>query len=192
MDRSRPFGIHLLFAVVLSIGAIGPTQTSSASPFIDRSFGAFRLGAPLATVKGPTAIERPDAFFGQQAEEVRLEVVPPGRPEEIETMNLDFFDGILYRIEAIYPSAYAKKVGWAAFTREARRRYGQPRQVEMEGSEILFWDDGITRLLISHDRDEGGYTLRLIDDAILHQVSRARPISDSAATLRSPFPRLDW
>ncbi|HET6371342.1 MAG TPA: hypothetical protein VFG95_09095, partial [Nitrospiria bacterium] len=85
---------------------------------------------------------------------------------------LDYFGGVLYRIDVLYPSDYADKISWDRFTEEARGRYGAPKDVVLPGSEVLFWDDGVTRLLLARDSASGEYSRTLIDDEILFRVGQ--------------------
>ena len=156
----------------LFIVLFGAFPTFSEGPVIDRSFGEFRLGSDVSGLKGQRVIERPNTFYGQRADEQRFEVLPPGRPGEIGTLNLDFFRGVLYRIDALYPRDYAEKISWDQFTEEARTRYGTPKDVVLPGSEVFFWDDGITRLLLARDNASGEYSRTLIDDEMLFRVGR--------------------
>jgi hypothetical protein len=144
----------------------------SEEPAIDRAFGEFRLGSSVSELKGQRVIERPNAFYGQRADEQRFEVLPPGRPREIGTLNLDFFRGVLYRVDVLYPRDYAEKTSWNRFTEAARTRYGTPKKVILPGSEVLFWDDGATRLLLARDNETGEYSRTLIDDQILYQIGQ--------------------
>jgi hypothetical protein len=181
----------IFFCCGFFIVLFGAFSVFSDGPAIDRSFGRFRLGSGVAALKDQRVIERPKAFYGQRADEQRFEVLPPDRPQEVETFNLDFFRGVLYRIDVLYSGGYAEKNPWNRFTEEARARYGTPKDVILPGSEVLFWDDGVTRLLLARDNETGEYSRTLIDDDILYQVgeepdtiSRHRP--PGAPTRPSP------
>jgi hypothetical protein len=151
---------------------VGAFPTFSEEPAIDRAFGEFRLGSNVSELKDRGVIERPNAFYGQRADEQRFEVLPPGRPGEVGTLNLDYFRGILYRIDVLYPGEYAEKISWDRFTEEARGRYGAPKDVVLPGSEVLFWDDGVTRLLLARDKASSEYSRTLIDDEMLFRIGR--------------------
>ncbi|HET6371485.1 MAG TPA: hypothetical protein VFG95_09825, partial [Nitrospiria bacterium] len=77
------------FCSGLFILLFGAVAAFSEGPAIDRSFGAYRLGSSVSELKGQGVIERPNAFYGERADEKRFEVLPPGRPGEVGTLNLD-------------------------------------------------------------------------------------------------------
>lgn len=166
------FIIALIGFLTVNTWAIPVEAGSQPTLTIGRSFGLFTLGAKIADLNQQNIKEQPEAFFGQGPEEKRHEVLPSGRPPEVYGLVIDFYQGTLFRIRALYKKAYTDKVSWKEFTREFLSKLGEPRRVVMGGSEVLLWDDGSTRLLVEWDMDVKEYSLTLIDSPTLHQVSR--------------------
>lgn len=167
-------GAFLLFFRTLDLHAIHFVINSSER--IQREHGPLTLGMALPdflqAVKSKEAAEE----IGQFEEERRFHADPSLLAPNVSDVLADFFRGQLFRIEINYRPVGKESSAVEDLKAAMTARYGSPRINSLSGTDLFFWDDGKTRLILEKDLlEEGiGYSTTYLDDDLFHQASHER------------------
>lgn len=143
---------------------------------IQREHGPLKLGMALPdflqAVKNKEAAEE----IGQFEEERRFHADPALLAPNASNVLADFFKGQLFRIEINYRQVGKESSAVEDLKAAITARYGPPRINSLPGTDLFFWDDGKTRLILERDEfEEGiGYSTTYLDDDLFHQASHER------------------
>lgn len=148
----------------------------NSSERIQREHGPLKLGMALPdflrTIKSKEAAEE----IGQFEEEKRFHADSALFVPNASDILADFFKGQLFRIEINYRPVGKESSAVEELKAQITARYGPPRINSLPGTDLFFWDDGKTRLILERDvLEEGiGYSTTYLDDDLFHQASHER------------------
>lgn len=168
------FGLLVFFIRPAKVGAIHFVINSSER--IQREHGPLKLGMALSdfaqAVKSKEAAEE----IGQFEEERRFHADPAFFAPNATDVLADFYKGQLFRIEVNYHSVAAESPAVEELKSRFVGHYGPPRTNSLPGTDLFFWDDGKTRLILERDVADGSmlYSITYIDDDLFHQASHER------------------
>ena len=184
---SRYFTPGRIGAVLSALFIVAAPLRLSAGT-IERRPGPLFLGMPLPlflqTIKGKEG----NAEAGQFQDERRFRVdgalfafkqdgtlhVQDGTLHGVEQVVCDFYQESLFRIEINYRPV--PKVDVLELKDKLILRYGPPRRGSFQEADILFWDDGETRLIFEEGKAENRivYSMTYLDHFLFHRASRER------------------
>jgi hypothetical protein len=161
----------LLFFIHL---AVLTTAVDLMAEPIERKHDPVFLGMPLSLFMEKVKHEEGKSEVGQFREERRFHADPSRFSAEVQGVVCDFYKERLFRIEINYrpiPKARAQEI-----QQKLSHQYGAPRRNILDRTEILFWDDGATRLIFQREAEEDrvDYSITYLDDLLFHQASRER------------------
>ncbi|MFQ5949080.1 MAG: hypothetical protein ACE5J1_00115 [Nitrospiria bacterium] len=153
----------------------------------------FEDGEPIQRKHGPIFLKMPlDLFLqkvdgteespaiGQFEHEQRFRLDGSSFRPKVESVIADFYSGILFRIEINFQPVHKTASPLPRLKEEWSHRYGPPRANAFPGVDLLFWDDGKTRMILEAREEETAgetsmaYSLTYIDDDLFHRASRER------------------
>lgn len=160
----RPLDLHAIHFVI------------NSSERVQREHGPLKLGMSLSDFHQAVNSREAAEEIGQFEEEKRFHADPALLAPNASDVLADFFKEQLFRIEINY-----RPVGRDSNTVEELKaritaRYGPPRTNSLPGTDLFFWDDGKTRLILERDllEEEIGYSTTYLDDDLFHQASHER------------------
>ena len=172
-----PGGIGAVLCALFILTA--PSRLSAGT--IERRPGPLFLGMPLPlflqTIKGKEG----NAEAGQFQDERRFRIdgalfasKQDGTLHGVEQVVCDFYKESLFRIEINYRPV--PKVDVLELKDKLILRYGPPRRGSFQEADILFWDDGETRLIFEEGKAENRivYSMTYLDHFLFHRASRER------------------
>jgi hypothetical protein len=160
----RPPDLHAIHFVI------------NSSERIQREHGPLKLGMTLPEFLHAVKNKEAALEIGQFEEEKRFHADPALFAPNASNVLADFFKGQLFRIEINYHPVSKESNAVEALKAEMTARYGAPRINSLPDTDLFFWDDGKTRLILERDLlEEGiGYSTTYLDDDLFHQASHER------------------
>jgi hypothetical protein len=148
----------------------------NSSERIQREHGPLKLGMTLSDFLQTNKSREAAEEIGQFEEEKRFHADPALFTSNASDVLADFFKGQLFRIEINYRPVGKESSAVEELKAEITARYGPPRVNSLPGTDLFFWDDGKTRLILERDElEEGiGYSTTYLDDDLFHQASHER------------------
>lgn len=149
---------------------------------VPRSYGPILLEMPMADFLNASNAKALAPAIGQFDDEHRFELAPLPASQDVENIVLDFYRDTLFRIEVNYKSVKRESSTLVELIEVWSHRYGQPRVQSLPEVRLLFWDDGITRMILEIDEAENksSYSVTYIDDDLFHRISRERVQRETA------------
>ncbi|MCG3112594.1 MAG: hypothetical protein MCM46_12335 [Candidatus Manganitrophus sp. SB1] len=143
---------------------------------IQREHGPLKLGMALPDFLQAVKSKEAALEIGQFEEEKRFHADPALFAPAASGVLADFFKGQLFRIEINYRPVDKESSAVEELKAQITARYGPPRINSLPGTDLFFWDDGKTRLILERDElEEGiGYSTTYLDDDLFHQASHDR------------------
>lgn len=148
----------------------------NSSERIQREHGPLKLGMALPDFLQAVKSKEAALEIGQFEEEKRFHADPALFAPAASGVLADFFKGQLFRIEINYRPVDKESSAVEELKAQITARYGPPRINSLPGTDLFFWDDGKTRLILERDElEEGiGYSTTYLDDDLFHQASHER------------------
>ncbi len=144
---------------------------------LPRTVESITLEMPIESFlqKNEGELEVP-AAIGQFEDERRFQLDSFPSRRGIDNLIVDFFQGILFRIEVNYLPLDKDASTVEHLIETWSRRFGPPRINVLPETRLLFWDDGATRLILAiEDAPKAQlYSVTYIDDDLFHRISRER------------------
>ncbi|MFQ5543703.1 MAG: hypothetical protein ACE5FY_05065 [Nitrospiria bacterium] len=156
-----------LLAIHAIIKDADPVPRKHGPVFLGMSVDKF-----LQSVKGE---EVPPAI-GQFQEEGRYSLNLNPFPSDIASVIVDFYKERLFRIEINYQPQTLKSFALDGAIDTWSEQYGSPRINILPDVKLVFWDDGLTRMILQVNEVDNvkDYSITYIDDDLFHRASRER------------------
>ncbi|MBI3804663.1 MAG: hypothetical protein HY282_12975 [Nitrospirae bacterium] len=148
----------------------------NSSERIQREHGRLKLGMSLSDFIKAIKSKEASGEIGQFEEERRFHADPASFGPNASEVLADFYKEQLFRIEVNYPPVRLDSAAVEEVKAGLTGHYGPPRTNSLPGTDLFFWDDGKTRLILERDLAEQSmaYSITYIDDDLFHHASHER------------------